>query len=141
VGAGILGVVRRGLRAAQVFPSVVRQLAAKFGLGRSRFTTLYRAVTDTELDDIVRTQAFRNPVGIEVKYFAMTTEGASSYAKAAGQAFGDGPFTIVETRIPTALITAEMRAVVDRGISTVTVPTNLLRRLSTPKIWNYAPVP
>ncbi len=139
MGTGIVGVARRGLRIAQLLSRLIRQLAAKFGLGRSRFAELYRAVTDAELDDIVRTQAFRNPVGIEVKYFATTAEGASAYAQAASQAFGDGPFTIVETRIPTALITAEMRAVVDRGIATVTVPTNLLHHLSTPKIWNYAP--
>jgi len=37
-------------------------------------------VTQGELDDIAATGAFRNPLGIESKYFSTTSEGAASYA-------------------------------------------------------------
>lgn len=102
---------------------------------------LFRAVMQSEMDDIVSQQAFRNPFGIEVKYFSTTAEGAASYASQAYRAFGDGPFTLVETRIPANLVNSTMRATVDRGINTVTVPTELLPRLSRPRIWNFSPLP
>ena len=80
------------------------------------------------------------PVGTSSRY--VRSIGCSDHRiSEASQAFGDGPFTIVETRIPTVAITPEMRAVVDRGISTVTVPTNALGLLSTPRVWNNTPVP
>jgi hypothetical protein len=95
---------------------------------------------DDELDDLGG-GAFRNLTGYEVKYFSETAEGAASYARQAHSAFGDGPFTLVETRIPSNLITSGMRVTVDRGIRTVTVPTELLPQLSRPTIWNYTPLP
>jgi RHS repeat-associated protein len=102
---------------------------------------LFRAVMQSELDDVISQQAFRNPFGIEVKYFSATAEGAASYARQAHRAFGDGPFTLVETRIPANLVNSTMRATVDRGINTVTVPTELLPQLSRPRIWNFSPLP
>jgi hypothetical protein len=101
---------------------------------------LFRAVMQSELDDIVSQQAFRNPFGIEVKYFSTTAEGAASYARQAHRAFGDGPFTLIETRMPANLVNSTMRATVDRGINTVTVPTELLPLLSRPRIWNFSPL-
>ena len=95
---------------------------------------LYRAVTQAELSSIQTTGAFSNIYGIETKYFATSLQGARSYADQAAQVFGDGPFTIVCTSILLSLITPEMQVSVDRGIETVTVPTSLLRTLTSPQI-------
>lgn len=85
--------------------------------------------------------AFRNPLGIENKYFSTTAQGAASYAR---QTFRtglyEGPYTIVQTSIPTRAIDSTMRATVDRGISTVTVPTELLPQLSPANPLNFAPL-
>ena len=104
-------------------------------------TALYRMVTVTELDDIRQSGAFQNPLGIENKYFALTAEGAASYAQQAHKAFGDGPFTMVETTMPTRSITPNMRVTVDRGISTVIIPTPQLSELSPPQVLSYTPLP
>jgi hypothetical protein len=95
----------------------------------------------SELDDIAAHGVFRNPAGIEVKYFSTSPEGAASYARQAARAFGDGPFTLVESRIPSQLITPQMKATVDRGIQTIVVPTENLGALGAPKVWTYSPVP
>lgn len=104
-------------------------------------TALYRMVTAAELDDIRQLGAFRNPFGIENKYFAITAEGAASYAQQAHKAFGDGPFTMIETTTPTHSITPDMRVAVDRGLSTVIVPTQQLSELSPPQVFSYTPLP
>jgi hypothetical protein len=94
-------------------------------------TTLFRAVLPAEADSIAANAgAFTNPVGIEVKYFSTTLEGAQSYASQASAAFGDGPFTIVQTAIPTSAITPEMAVTVDRGIQTIVVATEDLSKLA-----------
>ena len=95
---------------------------------------LFRAVRPDELADLQKTGKFSNPPGIEVKYFSTTPEGAQSYAAQATRAFGDGPYKIVETSIPESAITPDMQVVVDRGIPTVVVPTEVLPQLSTPII-------
>lgn len=97
--------------------------------GRGGTTRLYRAVLGDELSDIAERQAFRNPSGIESKYFSTSAEGAASYARQAAHAFGEGPFTIIETSIASNLITRQMRVTVDRGVSTVVLPTRLLPSL------------
>jgi RHS repeat-associated protein len=69
-------------------------------------TDLFRAVNPAELQDITSSGGrFRNPPGIEVKYFSRTAAGAISYAQ---QTFGtglyEGPYTLVGTQIPSNLI-------------------------------------
>jgi hypothetical protein len=49
-------------------------------------------------------------------------------------AYGDGPFSFVQTSIPTSWITPEMSVTVDRGIQTIVVPTGALPGLSQPVI-------
>src|SRR4051794_9500585 len=98
-------------------------------LAGAQMTTLYRAVTEPELASIRSTKGFTNPPGIEVKYFSTTRHGAWSYAAQAAAAFGEGPFTVVQTSISSRLITNVMRVTVDRGIETVIVPTDLLPEL------------
>jgi RHS repeat-associated protein len=100
----------------------------------SETTSLFRAVTNAERESIQSLKAFYNPPGNEVKYFSTTLEGAQSYASQATAAYGEGPFTIVSTSIPTSSITPEMTVIVDRGISTIVVPTELLPTLSPPVV-------
>lgn len=76
-----------------------------------------------------------------MKYFSTTVEGAAWYAQAAHRAFGDGPFTIVETRLHASTISATMRVTVDGRIPTVTVSTTLLPHLRRPRILPYVPLP
>lgn len=95
---------------------------------------LFRAVRPEELAEIEKNGKFSNPPGIEVKYFSTTPEGAQSYTSQATRAFGDGPYRIVETSIPESAITPDMQVVVDRGIPTVVVPTEVLPQLSSPRI-------
>jgi len=70
-------------------------------------TSLYRAVTPAELCDLTRQAGvFRNPPGVEVKYFSETAEGAASYAQHTfGTGLYEGPYTIVSTEIASPLIT------------------------------------
>ena len=102
--------------------------------GAAETTPLFRAVTTPELESIQSLNAFSNPAGIEVKYFSTSLEGAQSYASQATSAFGDGPFSFVQTSIPTSSITPEMSVTVDRGIQTIVVPTGKLPGLSEPVI-------
>ena len=91
---------------------------------------LFRAVTFAELMLLIASKSFTNPPGIEVKYFALTENGARRYAMLAEGAFGNGPFRIVATSIPDVLVQAEDRVDVDGGIPTVTIRTELLYALS-----------
>ena len=110
-------------------------------------TPLFRAVSPAELDDLTANSwGFRNPPGIEVKYFSTDAEGAASYARQTYQRGGllyEGPYTVVETRIPTSSITPEMIPPfgVDRGISTVVVPTEQLPLLTPARPLNFTPLP
>ncbi len=109
---------------------------ATFG-ANSGTTTLYRAVLDPELKSIQFLNAFSNPAGIEGKYFSTTLEGAQSYASQATAAFGDGPFSFVQTSISTSSITPGMTAMVDRGIPSIVVPTGQLLSLTPPVILGH----
>lgn len=76
-------------------------------LAANNTTPLYRAVMNSELDDIVSSGAFRNPAGIEQKYFSATAEGAASYARQAFGKMGDtSPYTIIRTDAPSSLLPA-----------------------------------
>ncbi len=92
---------------------------------------LFRAVNPAELSDIEATRGFRNPFGTEVKYFSTTEEGASSYAQqTSGTGFYQGPYTIVQTTAPADILNNPLlTSTVDRGISTVTDPTETLPQL------------
>lgn len=82
---------------------------------------------NSELDDIARTGAFRNPAGIENKYFSTTAEGAASYGRQAYGKFGDtSPYTIIFTDAPSSIV--PKITPVDSGVPAVT--TNALPRLS-----------
>ncbi|HYQ26656.1 MAG TPA: hypothetical protein VER04_05530 [Polyangiaceae bacterium] len=103
-------------------------------------TTLYRGVMPEELADIEKTGEFINRGSAEGKYFSLDPDGVSSYAKQAVAGFGDPAYTMVQTQIPTSLLTSEMGAVVDQGINAVVVPNALLPGL-TPTISPFMVVP
>jgi hypothetical protein len=104
--------------------------------------TLWRAVKDPELADILATGAFRSPAGIENKYFAATAGGAARYAMLAyGRWPQEGPYTLVATSVPRELALRAVRVLVDRRIEMIVVPTELLERLSSPVVMSYIPVP
>jgi hypothetical protein len=68
-------------------------------------TTLYRAVSTAEADDIARFGGFRaGPNSCEGKLFATTAEDAAQYGRINNALTpGGSPFHIVETRVPTSL--------------------------------------
>lgn len=105
--------------------------ALRAGEASSATTPLFRAVSPAEAADLASTNgAFRNPAGIEVKYFSTSAEGAASYAnQTVGTPLYQGPYSIVQSAIPTNSITPLMQTTVDRGVQTIVVPTELLPSL------------
>ena|SRR5581483_3158252 len=126
-------IVQAGLGAASIASLGVSSV---FGSGAQATTSLYRAVGAAELESISSLGAFTNPIGIENKYFSTTLQGAQSYGAQAAAAFGEGPYAIVQSKIPSSLITNEMRVPngVDRGIPTIVVPTEMLPQLAKPVV-------
>ena len=115
-------------------------LTALGGLGATKLTTLYRAVGPAELGDIQLTGAFRNLGSAEGKYFTTSAEAAVSYGRQAVNAFGDAPYTVVQTRVPGSFLEGLSPVTVDRGIPAYVIPNSSLPGL-TPKILNYSPIP
>lgn len=84
---------------------------------------LYRAVGPDELADISLFGRLFNPPGIDVKYFTLSEAEAVWYARQAVAAFGDPPYTIIETGIGINLTCV---ATVDQGISVIVLSSNEL---------------
>ena len=84
---------------------------------------LYRTVMPDELSDIRNTGKFINRGSAEGKYFTISAEQASDYARQAVRAFGDPPYTNVRTRIPMSHLPRPFH--VDGGIRTYVVPDNV----------------
>lgn len=120
--------------------SVVPAATAAAEGATEAMTTLYRGVMPAELADIEETGQLINRGSAEGKYFSLDPEGVSSYAKQAVSGFGDPPYTMVQTQIPTRLLTPEMAATVDRGVRAVVVPNGLLPGL-TPTVSPFMVVP
>ena len=57
----------------------------------------------------------------------------------AEQAFGEGPYTIVQTAMAASLIASDYLALVDGGIEAVTIPTDLLYALEPPTLLEELP--
>ena len=133
----VISTVRSAAQIEQVF---VRAESAVVGGAVEGTTPLYRAVMNSELKDIAGSGVFRNPAGIENKYFSTTAEGAADYAKKAFGKFGDtSPYTIIRTDAPTSIVPKVVP--VDGGVPAVVIPTKALPRLSPPQILPYSPVP
>jgi hypothetical protein len=108
-------------------------------------TTLFRAVSPAELDDLQATKGIlRNPPGIENKYFSETAEGAAYYAQQAFQRGGrvyEGPYTIIKSEVHSELITPIMRVTPDRGIPTVVLPSDVLPKMTPAQPLPFTPLP
>jgi hypothetical protein len=95
---------------------------------------LFRAVRPAELVSIRQLERFTNLPGLECKYFATNLEGAVLYAGMAQDRYADGPYTLVQTSIEPGLLPPDCDVVVERGIATVIIPTELLYALAPPRI-------
>ena len=96
----------------------------------SQVTTLYRAVTPGELIDIQNTGMFRIPnafISAEGKYFTSSYEAAKAYGDMATLSFGDPPYTIIRTEIPTSMLPPPVS--VEHGIPAYVLPTDTLNGL------------
>ncbi|MCU1648282.1 MAG: putative deoxyribonuclease RhsC [Nocardia sp.] len=102
---------------------------------------LYRAVQEKELAQILDTRTFTNPVGIETKYFSLTEEGASAYARGAFSIWpSEGPYTIIRTTIDSALIPEDsiIPHLSDAGVGDAfALPNDVLPKLGRPRILPY----
>jgi len=102
-------------------------------------TTLYRAVSKAELDDIA-INGVRNSPGYETgKLFATSRQDAANFGRL-NYKFDKQPFTIIKTSISNRYIPMLYRGEMDlmQGVS---VPSNLFQKLSTPSIFNHSPLP
>jgi hypothetical protein len=97
-------------------------------------TTLYRGVMPRELANIEISDKFINLGNAAGKYFSSTREGVSSYAKQAFYGFGDPPYTMYQTEIPTWIIQPEWMSTVDRNVPAVVVPDRYLPYLRPQKL-------
>ena len=98
---------------------------------------LFRAVKPDELAQILQTNAFENPYGIINKYFTTSFADAQKYGLAAEKAFGDPPYSIVQTTIQNTnfqSLAPELLHIVEFGIQAVLIPTSELPVLSEPEI-------
>jgi hypothetical protein len=104
--------------------------------------SLWRVALDPEIENINKTGIFRLPPGYgEAKYFSDTSELAASFAKQAYSRWPqDGPYTMLKTAIPRDFITPEMKVTVDRGISTIVIPEELLPYLNPPIVLDNMPI-
>lgn len=91
-------------------------------------TTIYRAVNKDELNEIRRTNQFRNPPGIECKYFSKTLEGALLYAEMAHKAFSE-KYYIVSAKVSCSLVDSLETVIVDINVPAICVPTVFLPQL------------
>lgn len=102
---------------------------------------IFRAVGLDELADIQKSGAFNNLPGLEGKYFTTSAESAADYARKAVKGFGDPPYTIVHTQVPSSVLNQPgIYATVDGGIPAYVIPNNNLPGL-TPNVLNYSPLP
>ncbi|MBZ0167635.1 MAG: RHS repeat-associated core domain-containing protein, partial [Candidatus Omnitrophica bacterium] len=61
---------------------------------------VFRAVREEEYIQIMSTQTFINPIGVEVKYFTFTYEEAVEEGGRLDDAFHDGPYSVVGSTFP-----------------------------------------
>lgn len=122
----------------QAFANSVIGASAGAGKIAKRTTTLYRAVSPSELADIQKTGRLINRGSAEGKYFTNSAEHASEYAKQAVKAFGDQPYTTIKTKVPTSSLPSPTS--VDRGIPAYVIPNKALKGLK-PEILNSMPIP
>ena len=92
---------------------------------------LFRAVEYQEYEQVMRDQVFRNPMGINVKYFATDIDGAVKFATLANKTLDVG-FRVIQSSIGFEDLTPDMHISVDGSINAVVVTTEKLPQLSQP---------
>ena len=105
--------------------------------------TLYRAVRDSELADIVATGVYRTSSGVAVegKYFFETAQNAVGFAKKMHQMFPhEGPYTLTSISVSPAVMQAATRLYVAGEGPAVFVPQSALP-LGPVQILDYALMP
>lgn len=106
-------------------------------------TTLYRAVQDPELADIVVTGTYRMASGtsVEGKYLFETARSAAGFAKKMYQLFPqEGPYTVTSISVPNAALQTFTRVYVAGEGSVIFVPGSALP-LGPVQLLDYAPLP
>lgn len=102
-------------------------------------TTLYRAASQAELDDI-SINGIRSAPGYETgKLFATSAQDAANFGRL-NFGFDKEPFTIIKTSIPNKYAPMLYRGEMDL-MPGVSVPSSLFNQLSQPSIFNYTPIP
>ncbi len=105
--------------------------------------TLYRAVQDGELVDIIATGMYRiaSRTSVEGKYFFETVERAARFAQKMYQIFPhEGPYTITSISVPHTVMQAATRLYVAGEGNAVFVP-KIILPLGPVQILYYAPIP
>jgi hypothetical protein len=105
--------------------------------------TLYRAVRDRELADIVVTGVYRTSAGVSVegKYFFETAQSAIGFAQKMYQIFPhEGPYTLTSVSVSHVVMRASTRLYVAGEGYVVFVPQSALP-LGPVQILDYAPMP
>jgi len=113
--------------------------SSKFNYSPGTRTTLYRSVSQDELDDIA---AFgvRNRGGYERgKLFTTSPQNAANFGRI-NYGLGDPPFTIIKTSISKRYSSSLYRGEMDL-MPGILVPKNLFNKLSKPTPLNYSPTP
>jgi hypothetical protein len=108
---------------------------------RGESTRLYRAVSDAELEDILRF-GFRPGAGtMETKLFTTSAEDAAFFARNILFPLDQKPLTIVEVEIPDSLVSRLFHFTTD-GKTTIAVERNLLSEFNAAGIQplHFAPL-
>jgi len=104
-------------------------------------TTLYRAVTATELDNIIATGAYHGGGGsIEGKHFFELADDAAKFAQKMFRLFPDeGPYTITSTTVSVLVLKSCTKLTIAGEGTAWFMPKNLLP-LSPVDVWTYCPL-
>jgi hypothetical protein len=130
-----LGTAGRGSRLASSSGKVVK--AGEIAKGGR--TTLYRAVSQAEVDDIA-INGIRNAPGYETgKLFATSAQDAANFGRL-NFSLDKQPFTIIRTSISNKYASILYRGEMDL-MQSISVPNNLFNQLSKPSILNHIPLP
>jgi len=107
-------------------------------LGKKGYTTVYRAVSKAELDDIAK-YGFRNKAGAYEtgKLFAPTLEEAAKFGK--NNFMFDGlPNTLIKVQVPNSVMNGAFKFGAD-GMNALSIPANQLHLLQATPL-NYSPL-
>lgn len=129
VSNGAFTVSRTTCQPASFFGPIAGFVAAKSGL-----TSMYRAVSKAELDDIAARGFQLKPGGYESKLFATSAEDAAAFGRDLYK-LDRVPFHLVETKVPNSVFNQFERMPLDFKPA-VNVPGPILPQLNSSMTWN-----